>query len=301
MILNENLFECFNPDDLSTDKLDLEADEREKELKEDFSSYFPTWFTKNLSPRDKGALSKAGVDLNKADFIEDDPPISGWDPRLKNNNYIPVYLVKGGGSIGSTLLYIPGIINDNSSEDLLGNGSYIALKNYSKKQIGEHSINFGYIDMSVSSNSNKDLKKARELAKKGDINLDREKHDQYAYQSTLGYKKNQYGYSDFNNPILGDVSWITQKGYDKSGYKLDPDKFKNLLISNKIKDTSSIDEMVSKIEDYRNKLSDKLKAIDIKDRSSMSSFTRCADALSDMINEFSSSFENMESISKYKD
>lgn len=45
MILNEKLFECFNPDDEATDMLDLEADKKEVGLQEDFSPSFPKWLT----------------------------------------------------------------------------------------------------------------------------------------------------------------------------------------------------------------------------------------------------------------
>jgi hypothetical protein len=51
MILNEKLFECFNPDDEATDMLDLEADKKEVELQEDFSPSFPKWLT-NAIERD---------------------------------------------------------------------------------------------------------------------------------------------------------------------------------------------------------------------------------------------------------
>lgn len=45
MILNEKLFECFNPDDEATDMLDLKADKKEVELQEDFSPSFPKWLS----------------------------------------------------------------------------------------------------------------------------------------------------------------------------------------------------------------------------------------------------------------
>ena len=51
MILNEKLFECFNPDDEATDMFDLEADKKEVGLQEDFSPSFPKWLT-NAIKRD---------------------------------------------------------------------------------------------------------------------------------------------------------------------------------------------------------------------------------------------------------
>ena len=114
MILNEKLFECFNPDDEATDKLDLEADEKEIELQEDFSPSFPKWLTNAIKRDNIGSyLSQQGIDLNKAEFIESDPPVNGWDPKAKDPNLIKVFYLKDESErYPHYQLYIPGYYGD---------------------------------------------------------------------------------------------------------------------------------------------------------------------------------------------
>lgn len=123
MILNEKLFECFNPDDEASDMLDLEADKKEAELQEDFSPSFPKWLSNAIKRDNIGDyLSKQGIDLNRAEFIEADPPVNGWDPRAKDPNLIKVFYLKTeNDNYPSYQLYIPGYYGDTKQFDLSGN------------------------------------------------------------------------------------------------------------------------------------------------------------------------------------
>ena len=177
MILNENLFEEYdwNPDDASSDLIDMESDKPENQLtislEEDYSPSFPQWLLKEKHLLN--ALNKHGVDLANAQFIEVEAPESAYAPEIKDQNLLKVYRLKSGNERWPRyIVYIPGY-NDGEYFDLLGNGKSPALKYYSMKQLLAHTVNFGFIDISKSSNMNYDKRKERRDFKKGAFDLDR--------------------------------------------------------------------------------------------------------------------------------
>lgn len=304
MILNEKLFECFNPDDESTDNLDLEADKKKDELQEDFSPSFPKWLTNAIERDNIGDyLSKQGIDLNKAEFIESDPPISGWDPKAKDPNLIKVFYLKTDNErYPSYQLYIPGYYGDTKQFDLSGNYRGISLKTYSMKQLANHTEAFGYIDIGDSKNTNIDLRKEREISKAGDINLDRDSRKQYSKRDILEYPRDERGLIDWKNPILGDLRWITNKGYDKSGYKIDEYKYKELLKKLKAESyQSTIEGSLNKLEDYRSRLIKAISSIDLKDPTELSCLNKSSAYLYRMIESYGDIVKNLERIESKPD
>lgn len=299
MILNEKLFECFNPDDEATDRLDLEADKKEMELQEDFSPSFPKWLINAIKRDNIGDyLSKQGIDLNKAEFIESDPPVNGWDPKAKDPNLIKVFYLKNDNeSYPHYQLYIPGYYGDTKQFDLSGNYRGIQLKTYSMKQLANHAAAFGYIDISDSKNTTFKIRKERNKAKSGDINLNRDSMKQFSKRDILGYPKDESGFSDWENPILGDLKWLTNRGYDKSGYKIDKDKYKEILKKLKAENyQSTIEESLNKLEDYRSRLIKAISSINLKDSSKLRDLNRASSYLYDMIESYSDIVKALERI-----
>lgn len=299
MILNEKLFECFNPDDEATDMLDLEADKKEMELKEDFSPSFPKWLVNAIKKYNIGDyLSKQGIDLNKAEFIESDPPVNGWDPKAKDPNLIKVFYLKDDNErYPNYRLYIPGYYGDTEQFDLSGNYKGIQLKTYSMKQLANHAEAFGYIDISDSKNTTFKIRKERRDVQAGDVNLKRDANKQYSKRDIVSYPKDERGFTDWRNPILGDLKWVTNKGYDKSGYKINKDKYKEILKKLKAENyQASIEEALNKLEDYRSRLIKAISSINLKDSKDLSVLRSASDYLYRMVESYTDIVKALERI-----
>ena len=304
MILNEKLFECFNPDDEATDMLDLEADKKEVELQEDFSPSFPKWLTNAIERDNVGNyLSQQGIDLNKAEFIETDPPVNGWDPKAKDPNLIKVFYLKTENErYPHYQLYIPGYYGDTKQFDLSGNYGGIQLKTYSMKQLANHTEAFGYIDISNSKNTNFKLRKERRDVQAGDINLKRDANKQFSKRDIVSYPKDERGFTDWRNPILGDLKWVTNKGYDKSGYKINKDKYKEILKKLKAENyQAAIEETLNKLEDYRSRLINVLSSMNLKDSKDLSAINLASDYLYRMIESYTEVVKALERIESKND
>lgn len=304
MILNEKLFECFNPDDEATDMLDLEADKKEVGLQEDFSPSFPKWLTNAIKIDNVGNyLSQQGIDLNKAEFIETDPPVNGWDPKAKDPNLIKVFYLKTENErYPNYQLYIPGYYGDTKQFDLSGNYGGIQLKTYSMKQLANHTAAFGYIDISNSKNTNFKLRKERRDVQAGDINLKRDANKQFSKRDIVSYPKDERGFTDWRNPILGDLKWVTNKGYDKSGYKINKDKYKEILKKLKAENyQAAIEETLNKLEDYRSRLINVLSSMNLKDSKDLSAINLASDYLYRMIESYTEVVKALERIESKND
>ena len=304
MILNEKLFECFNPDDDATDMLDLEADKKEVGLQEDFSPSFPKWLTNAIERDNVGNyLSQQGIDLNKAEFIETDPPVNGWDPKAKDPNLIKVFYLKTENErYPHYQLYIPGYYGDTKQFDLSGNYGGIQLKTYSMKQLANHTEAFGYIDISNSKNTNFKLRKERRDVQAGDINLKRDANKQFSKRDIVSYPKDERGFTDWRNPILGDLKWVTNKGYDKSGYKINKDKYKEILKKLKAENyQAAIEETLNKLEDYRSRLINVLSSMNLKDSKDLSAVNLASDYLYRMIESYTDIVKALERIESKND
>lgn len=304
MILNEKLFECFNPDDEATDMLDLKADKKEVELQEDFSPSFPKWLTNAIKRDNVGHyLSQQGIDLNKAEFIETDPPVNGWDPKAKDPNLIKVFYLKTENErYPHYQLYIPGYYGDTKQFDLSGNYGGIQLKTYSMKQLANHTEAFGYIDISNSKNTNFKLRKERRDVQAGDVNLKRDANKQYSKRDIVSYPKDERGFTDWRNPILGDLKWVTNKGYDKSGYKINKDKYKEILKKLKAENyQAAIEETLNKLEDYRSRLIKVLSSMNLKDSKDLSAVNLASDYLYRMIESYTDIVKALERIESKND
>ena len=309
MILNENLFEEYdwNPDDASSDLIDMESDKPENQpinmnLEEDFSKYLPDWLIKSKGMINM--LDKRGIDLANVEFIGADIPKNGHDPDIKNPDLLKVYhLEYGNPSHPSHIVYIPGY-NDAESIDLLHNGRYAALKYYSVKQLLDHTIDFGYIDLTKASNTKYDKVKERRDYKKGAFNLDRNKNAQFTTTPIIGYEKKSNGYNDYDKPIYADLKWVEKDGYDKSGYPINPDKYKNLLIELQAENSQkALEDCYAKIENTRNSIIELMSKINIKSKDGYDMFRTISNAsnnLSNIIYNYNDTLKSIEWYNSYK-
>lgn len=269
------------------------------ELQEDFSPSFPKWLVNAIKKYNIGDyLSKQGIDLNKAEFIESDPPVNGWDPKAKDPNLIKVFYLKDDNErYPHYRLYIPGYYGDTEQFDLSGNYKGIQLKTYSMKQLANHAEAFGYIDISDSKNTTFKIRKERNNIKSGDINLNRDSMKQFSKRDILGYPKDERGFTDWKNPILGDLKWLTKRDYDKSGYKINKDKYKEILKKLKAENyQASIEEALNKLEGYRSRLINVLSSINLKDSKDLNVLRSASDYLYRMIESYTDIVKALERI-----
>ena len=274
MILNENLFEYI------------------EELKEDFSTKLPTWITKNKDI--VKALNRHNIDLAHATYIPAPIPVDGHDEVFKEARYLRVYRIsEGDGSYGQRYpkLWIEGI-NDDMSIDLEDEGRYRAIKNISKRKLLTHVIEFGYIDLANSDNTKAMITKERARAKEGAINFNRETHAQFARKEVLGFD------SKFNHIFGKTLDWLTRTGYDKSGYPLNPDKYKKVLDNVGLKGYEArLERYYNRIEKIRIQVINILSNINIKSKDRKDSdriyyitkyFTNVLDTYTDILKEIDS-------------
>lgn len=170
------------------------------------------------------------------------------------------------------------------------------------KQLANHAEAFGYIDISNSKNTNFKLRKERRDAQAGDINLKRDSNKQYSKRDIVGYPKDERGFTDWRNPILGDLKWLTNRGYDKSGYKINKDKYKEILKKLKAENyQAAIEETLNKLEDYRSRLINVLSSMNLKDSKDLSAVNLASDYLYRMIESYTEVVKALERIESKSD
>lgn len=170
------------------------------------------------------------------------------------------------------------------------------------KQLANHAEAFGYIDISDSKNTNFKLRKERRDVQAGDINLKRDSNKQYSKRDIVSYPEDERGFTDWRNPILGDLKWVTNKGYDKSGYKINKDKYKEILKKLKAKNyQAAIEETLNKLEDYRSRLINVLSSMNLKDSKDLSAVNLTSDYLYRMIESYTDVVKALERIESKND
>lgn len=170
------------------------------------------------------------------------------------------------------------------------------------KQLANHTEAFGYIDISNSKNTNFKLRKERRDVQAGDVNLKRDANKQYSKRDIVSYPKDERGFTDWRNPILGDLKWVTNKGYDKSGYKINKDKYKEILKKLKAENyQAAIEETLNKLEDYRSRLIKVLSSMNLKDSKDLSAVNLASDYLYRMIESYTDIVKALERIESKND
>lgn len=224
-------------------------------LTEDFGT-FPSWLKDFLSKRKdvREKLTKMGVDLARATFISGQLPRNARDPAFKDPSRVAVFRMvdRIGGSY--EVIYIPGITDPDvypSETDRWQRWNASAI---SKKKLLELTREYGYIDMNDARNSNLALRKERSDAKRDMVYRDRAA-GQTPQKTNVQYAIDERGRTKWDEVISYDIKWVTKRGYDKSGYPLDPDKYGRMLDNVGLEDYSVRLEMLyNKIEASRTRL-----------------------------------------------
>lgn len=207
---------------------------------EGFSSSFPSWLVKALERGEYYRKSgsdrnrKANIAWDTAEYIPAKLPTSARAREYKDPNRLQVFLLDDGTSRTSNQVYIPelGIIPsvwNNRTRN------YVNANRLNFNDLANMTVEYGYIDKSK--DNTLDKRRDRANAKKGSIER----------EPNMGQK-----WSDYSQ------KWLTSRGYDKSGYPLNPDKYINMLAKMDVNDTEKASKRVemyyNQIEDVRNKI-----------------------------------------------
>lgn len=298
MLLNESLFEEWNPDDESSDYLDAMSDKYEEEiLEEDFSPSIPKWIRDNNDYI--RTLKHSFIDLSRAEFIEMPIPTSIYDINVKDNNNIKLIELRDSSPYSysrGSFLWIVGV-NDDDVYDINGTGRGVAVGKIPFKKLVPFIQNFAIVKKDDKNTSNIPLRDARKEAQKGDINFNREKNSQYSKNQVLGYENGE--------AILGELKWLTNANYDKSGYYIDQNKLKNKLIELRLK---NIDESLNKtnndLKDLRSKIAEKITNIDFNSENyyqDVKTLQYALGSLAEAIRKFQSLTSNINEITNEDD
>lgn len=194
---------------------------------------------------------KKGYDLDSVNVIEGPIPEKRSDPRLKEPN-IPIFLLQDDD--GKTQVYAKGI-----NEEELGyfDNKYRAFKYTPMKDLLAHCIGFAYIDSSDTSNQNVGEKRADRTAFRNWNNSDSTKSNIRRFRS-----------DELNAAGSVEVGY-KYYGVDKSGYIINPDKFKDRLSKLKAKNPQKLlDKLYKKISDIKRDFTQFYSEIDIADMNS---------------------------------
>lgn len=208
----------------------------------------PEWLTKFLdSHRDgksiKNTLSSRGVDLHNCSYVRAPFPRSNRDPILKDETKLKIFkLIDGSNEV----IYVYDVNNPYVARPHSMEHRYVT--DMPMRDILDLAIEFGYIDLADAQNIMKDKRRDRaNLAYSlRDVTRDHEKGQHPVYHHT--YAKLENGRTDWNNIISTSVSWVTKEGYDKSGYKLNPDKYRKML------DDVGLETYGARLQSFYNKI-----------------------------------------------
>lgn len=209
------------------ESLDINSFTNKLSLSEDFEN-LPAWITSKINPRKeiKQKLSAQGVNLKSAIAIPF-PPGNLTKSLLEDCTKVWFIAIKDGSS--ETLL-IPGIWNDDTP--IVINNRWRSTGKLGVKTLAELATKVAYIDLTDPANNVRALQRDRRNLAHGIKDIDRDvarKHAQYPAKRNVVYAKNPDGYNDYDHVLSYDIEWITHRGYDKSGYPLNPDKYVKLL------------------------------------------------------------------------
>lgn len=212
--------------------LGVEYDHIDEQLTEDFSSSLPKWLRKGYIAKE--LYKKRGVDLANVEYVGDVLPANARDKRVQDSTKISCFLLKP--RWGSEFVWVKGL-NDDDYIDF-GDG-YRAIKYYSMKTILDNALEYGYIDLTDEQNRVGGVQRMRKDRQRGVVN--RQKNAQVKREIT------KYDYEK-GEKLPSEYQWITQRGFDKSGYPLDPMKYKNKL------EDVGYDNYQERIEKYHNRI-----------------------------------------------
>ena len=219
----------------------------ESVLNESYNN-LPNWLITFLDThRDGKALKKTvsnrGVDLHNCSYVRAPFPRSNRDPILKDSTKLKIFKLLDGSE---EVIYVLGVNNPYMKRPNSSEWRYIS--DMPMKDILDLAFEFGYIDLNDPSNMMTETRTERrnQAYELRDVTRSRENGQHPVYHHTYGKKPD--GYTDWNNILSTSVSWVTKDGYDKSGYKLDPEKYRRML------DDVGLENYGARLQSYYNKL-----------------------------------------------
>lgn len=251
----DDLYECSSSK-TAFDVIDkgLKNHYRPESLNEDFNN-LPQWLIDYLgkNTRLKQELTKRGIDLQNATYIKAPLPRSNRDPVLRDPTRLNIFKIVDFG--GRDHIYIYGVTDP---EIRVSPWDWRSASNISMKKLLEYTEEYGYIDLNDARNSNKDLRKER-----ADL-----KHSLTNVRGKGQYPVSRNIYNDNSEVIGSEIKWITARGEDKSGYKLNPSKYVDMLNDVGL-DTYGVrlQSYYSRIESFRNELIQLVSTFDLKNAS----------------------------------
>ncbi len=252
---DEDLYEC------SSAKTALEVIDKginnlykQKSLTEDFNN-LPQWFVEylNRASRVKDELTKRGVDLHNATYINAPLPRSNRDPVLRDPTRLNIFKIVDFS--GRDHIYICGVTNPNIC---VSPNEWIDARYLPMKKILDYTEEYGYIDLNDERNSNKELRDERAALKHSLTNV--RGKGQYPVKHDIR--------DDNYNVIGSEIRWVTNRGQDKSGYTLNPSKYVDMLNDVGLNTCGTrLESYYSKIEAFRNELIQLVSMFDLNNAS----------------------------------
>lgn len=186
-------------------------------IKEAFDSSVPNWLKEPLHQVARPKITRYStktaaihnqIDLNTAKYVPSPVPVNARDPKWSDEIIIPVF--KGTDANGNPFVWIKGYNNpDICVPDARSRyNSYRSIEKVAKSTVLSMCDEFGYFVKGDGSDNVANKRKARTDARDG--------------AAVRDYSKSQY-------KDTYDGRWRTYHGYDKSGYKLDPGKYAEML------------------------------------------------------------------------
>lgn len=162
---------------------------------------------------------------------------------------------------GSTTphIYIPRV--DNTDDIIYINNRQRKISNLGTNKLIDMIARCGYIDLDDSSNRTTAIRNERR-SKVPQRDLTKQLHP---VKRNIQYGLKPDGSRDYDNILSYDIEWVTHKGYDKNGYKLDPDKYIRLLNEVGCDNCGQrLDRMFDQLESIRTRLLNVLSGLNIK-------------------------------------
>lgn len=261
-----------------------------KLLLESFDPSIPNWLRKFLAEKyTVAAAEKNYIALDKLKFTRIDLPTSSKG-------------IKRTGKFGTTVfllcdksVYFPGL---NDKQHYFSGGSF---KSTSIENILRDTIDIGYVNTNDEAVNIGPLKGKRREAKFNYLSTAaRRKDAQYKLHDTEYIPSH---YDDSGNYVYGKTvvkdtyTWQTKPNFDKSGYPLDPDKYKRMLDDVNLSTYSTrLDSYYKKLQDLRSDIVNDLNNLDVRKYSNSDDLFRALDEFKNAVYYYNSLNRGIENI-----